>query len=525
MGGRKSLGVTLQFIRVCEYLNERISNNKHCVLALLDVSKAFDRMNRARILQKLSLAGIAGNLLNTISAFLTERQQLTTIDGHHSEKVTTDLGSPQGSALSMFLFLVYFDDNIQTAVNTDYGVFVDDEALWVHGKRMPTVINNINNTFKKLHKWSLQNSVVFAAEKFHLLDLTTPQPNRSKKKITFGGVKQKFQQTAPYLGILVDRLLNLRPAMRERTRLAKQNTWRIFNHSNHETGASPRTLLHIFKTYVISILQYGSSCWIFRARTITTSGGKSNQGYGRVWGECETLYNSCVKASLGVKIQSADLAVLNIAGQWPLDFLLAYHAANWYYKIMHNMAGKALYDQYNYYKTHDDLWNQTTFYRPADNFIKEMGSPDNLLHIQPLHKFKSTLKEKINTRLSAIWSKYPKANFTKSIIPNWTNQQPASHMYSKRASTRQLQMLTGHFPCNDYLFTCNKSATRQCRHGCPKAETIKHLLIECEQFKTIRNKLIQTCRQLYIPFTTKNILTNPTIQLATQEFLHKLDIG
>ena len=37
--------------------------------------------------------------------------------------------------------------------------------------------------------------------------------------------------------------------------------------------------------------------------------------YGRDWKEFESVYNKCIKAALGVKSRSADLAVLNIAGQ------------------------------------------------------------------------------------------------------------------------------------------------------------------------------------------------------------------
>ena len=325
--------------------------------------------------------------------------------------------------------------------------------------------------------------------------------------------------------MLIDRQLSLKPAIRERARLAKRNTWRIFNHSNHETGASPRTLLHILKSYVLSILQYGAPCWIFRARSFKETGSTSITGYKRVWKEFESVYKTCIKAALGVKSQSADLAVLNIAGQWPLDYLLAFHSSVWYYKITHNLAGNALLDQYNYFKSNPKLWKQTVFFQPVHHFIHHLDPTADLTNAQSLPLFKNELKLRINARLSEIWQNYNKASFTHSIIPSWRNEPPDAHMYSKRASSRQMQMLTGHYPCNDHLFKTGKSTTRQCRHGCGKSETINHIVMECKQFKTIRTKLIQTCHQLYIPFTIKNILTNQTIQPASQEFIHQLDIG
>ena len=341
----------------------------------------------------------------------------------------------------------------------------------------------------------------------------------------FGKVVQKFKQSAPYLGMLIDRQLNLKSAIRERTRLAKRNTWRIFNHSNHETGANPRTLLHILKSYILSILQYSAPCWIFKARTFKKMGSSAVAGYKRIWNELESVYNTGVKAALGVRKESADLAVLNIAGQWPLDYLLAYQSSVWYYKISHNLAGNALFDQYNHFKSNPNLWKQTTFYQPAHSFINDLDPTNELLNTKGLPEFKAELKLRINARLCEIWRNYDKASFTHSILPTWRNEPPDAHMYSKRASTRQMQMLTGHYPCNDRLYEIKKSATRQCRHGCAKSETIDHILLECDQFKAIRNKLMRTCQQLYIPFTTKNILTNRTIQPATQEYLHQISIG
>ena len=195
------------------------------------------------------------------------------------------------------------------------------------------------------------------------------------------------------------------------------------------------------------------------------------------------------------------------------------------YKIAHNLTGKALSDQYNYFKSNPNLWNETIFLQPVHHFINHLDPAADLINAQSLPEFKNALRLRINARLDEIWQKYDKASFTRSLIPTWRNEPPNAHMYSKRASSRQMQMLTGHYPCNDHLFKTGKSATRQCRHGCAKSETIKHILMECKRYKAIRNKLIQTCHQLYIPFTIKNILTNQTIQSAAQKFIHRLDIG
>ena len=104
MGGRKALGATLQLIRITEGINKIRNTGDRTVLALLDVSKAFDKLNRPKLIQKLHRIGINGHLLNNIAAFLTERVHTTSIQNSTSESSTPKQGSPQGSSLSMHLF-------------------------------------------------------------------------------------------------------------------------------------------------------------------------------------------------------------------------------------------------------------------------------------------------------------------------------------------------------------------------------------------------------------------------------------
>ena len=76
----------------------------------LDFAKAFDKVDHAIVLTKLSLLGIKGKLLDWIKSFLTDRTQYVVVNGFLSDPCKVISGVPQGSVLGPLLFLVLIGD-------------------------------------------------------------------------------------------------------------------------------------------------------------------------------------------------------------------------------------------------------------------------------------------------------------------------------------------------------------------------------------------------------------------------------
>jgi len=102
-----------------------VSKN-YVILALLDISKAFDKLDRVLILDKLYKLGVRGKLFKFLTSYFYDRRQCVRVGDAQSDYVTTENGGPQGSVITMFCFLIYINDICACIQNSDYSLFMDD---------------------------------------------------------------------------------------------------------------------------------------------------------------------------------------------------------------------------------------------------------------------------------------------------------------------------------------------------------------------------------------------------------------
>jgi ribonucleases P/MRP protein subunit RPP40 len=88
----------------------RLKSSAQIDVIYIDFTKAFDCIVISKLLCKLEMYGISGNLLKWNGAFLTNRMQRVIIDYCFSSECAITSGIPQGTVSGPMSFLVYIND-------------------------------------------------------------------------------------------------------------------------------------------------------------------------------------------------------------------------------------------------------------------------------------------------------------------------------------------------------------------------------------------------------------------------------
>ncbi|KAF2354027.1 Reverse transcriptase domain [Trinorchestia longiramus] len=109
-------------------VNRIYDSTKAVDLAYLDFQKAFDKVPHERLMAKVEAHGIRGNYSRWIRNWLTGRTQRVVIHDETSDPALVTSGVPQGSVLSLLLFIIYIKD-LDVGIISKINKFANDTKL------------------------------------------------------------------------------------------------------------------------------------------------------------------------------------------------------------------------------------------------------------------------------------------------------------------------------------------------------------------------------------------------------------
>ena len=127
-GFRKNHSTSMAIYDILESKICDLDKRKMTCAVHLDLSEAFDNVDKNILIKKLAHYGVRGTPLTLLKSYLQNRQQCTNINGFLSDLICIELGVPQGSNLGPLLFLIYIND-LPGASSLVTKLFADDTCL------------------------------------------------------------------------------------------------------------------------------------------------------------------------------------------------------------------------------------------------------------------------------------------------------------------------------------------------------------------------------------------------------------
>ncbi|CAL8068997.1 unnamed protein product [Orchesella dallaii] len=251
---------------ITEFIRESYENNEVCIILALDFRKAFDKIDKKVLINKLKWYNIDTTLLESL---LEERTQYVMLDDECSDTMTTILGVPQGSSISNLLFSLMINDLPLVFKSVKTIMFADDSTLMIkcNINDVDNMISKLNDDLKALNDWLELNCLELNTDKTEYMICGKPQlVDNLEINISIGNEELRRVKYLKILGLYIDYKLDWDEHYNRTHQKAMYTLSKLFN-IRRILSFDQRKYLVI--STVLPIINYCSVVWF--------SGSKSHQ--------------------------------------------------------------------------------------------------------------------------------------------------------------------------------------------------------------------------------------------------------
>ena len=233
-----------------------LDNKNGTILALLDLSSAFDTIDHTILIHRLTSIGITGTEHKWLSSFITNR--ISSVLVHSTSRLVTH-GVPQGSVLGPILFNIYIIPLLHLISNSpvSFHTYADDIQLYVKCTENVNFAPDIlSSTITTIHNWLTINSLVFNPIKTEAIFLHLPLRSKTlptPPPININGQLIMYSTHVKNLGIIFDNTFNFYRQLSHITKLLNYqlHSLRLIRHS-----ISISTATIIASAYILPLFDY-----------------------------------------------------------------------------------------------------------------------------------------------------------------------------------------------------------------------------------------------------------------------------
>lgn len=266
-GFRKKRNTELAATLFLDTIRRNIDNGELTGAIFIDLSKAFDSLSHAQIIESLKSHGVTGIEKELFTDYLFGRKQTVKINNETSEPESVTCGVPQGSILGPLLFLITFNDIGSVLSNCKILTYADDTVIYVSGKTKDSIEKLLTDDFNRVADWLEMNDLVINMKKGKtecMLFGTTQRIKNKTLDIDYRHQSLSFTNSYKYLGVKLNQTLSLCEHIES---TYKKVRGRLYLLQRIRPQLTIETASTIYKTMLIPVFTYCSIITCYSTKT------------------------------------------------------------------------------------------------------------------------------------------------------------------------------------------------------------------------------------------------------------------
>ena len=506
-GFRKQRSTTDHIVRLADDAHKAINNKQYTLAVMLDLQKAFDLVWHQGLLYKMEQLGLRGNILQFTADFLANRSIQVRVGTALSNSYQLQNGTPQGSVISPFLFIIMINDVDEATNGVKLSLYADDSATWKTGSNLKAIIQEVQRYLDRLAMFFEQWGFKLSSEKTVAIVFTRNRNCRADDiNLTIGGKIIKVEKTVRFLGVIFDRELTWAPHIKQIEERCNNrlNLMRVM--TGTRWGASKMVLLIVYKALIRSVIDYG--CIAYDTASSTTKA------------RLDVIQAKALRICCGAMVGTPTSAVQVECGQPPLALRRLRMAADYAVKIKGTPEHPTA-------STLDDCWSnhygnysagREPFGVKVTRVLEEAGVnvippvPTSIApwiqSLRPDRSYLKPLQDKIRSYVTDQWQESwdhsDTGQFYRELHPTVTYKvKHQDHPRSKDVQMTRLRF--GHVRLAKKLHSIGLQPDPNCQI-CNVPEDVQHYLLQCPLQKHLQNQLKSSCQYNQKDYNLKNIL-------------------
>ena len=225
--------------------------------AFLDMSKAFDRMDKSKLLKLLSGRCKNKNLILIVNSFLSDRCQQVKLGQNTSAYRPVINGTPQGTLLGPMFWLLYID--MLKPSTTEVIKYADD--LTLIPDRVHDVNRELQTAIDDTTAWCDENNMIANSKKSLVLSISNQHNNHVPAPAVFTMKAESLSndKSTKFLGVHIDEHLTFKVHVDEIVRKTRGLIYSLLDLKR--SGVPAHIMRNFYMTCIRSIVLYACPSW------------------------------------------------------------------------------------------------------------------------------------------------------------------------------------------------------------------------------------------------------------------------